>query len=189
MKLANEHHAFNQDETNQIIGARTLESKWITALNIGYCKAFGLLDIRDRATQMSRDDNEKYERMLSLIQTQLNVAILIRNKITHGQWRHPLNSQNTALNPNTKIIMEQENYLLIRSRANIFEAMTELIHYLCVSEATYKRDYDKYILQIDRYMYTYDKQGYESFKRKMVDKYKRGQLKKQRNKEELEPPQ
>lgn len=177
LKLANEHYAFTPDEKTTIISARTLQEKWTTALNIGFCKSFNLQNINDRSKLMEEEDLIKYDKLLSLIENELKIAILVRNKVTHGQWIHPLNSKNTSLNNDIKIIMQKENYLLIRLRANIFTALTNLIHYLGVSGVTFKRDYDKYLNQINQYIEVYNKQGYDKFKMNMIQKYERGQLK------------
>ena len=177
LKLAYEKNGFSQYERDIIISAGTLNDKWITALDIAICKAYGINKNLDIATQLQFTARVRYNELKNLISSDLLPSIEIRNRIAHGQWKIAFtnNLRNTS-SPLTGQL-RLENIVLLQLKKKLLIGLSSLIHDLAVSPLTFERDFDKNYKLIEQNKRNLHKRDFCLYKQKMIDKYQRGIVK------------
>ena len=123
------HGAYTDSEKIKIIESNTLKNKWITALELSFCKAFGLTNPSEiNTTNLTLKTFEQYTNLLQIIDDDLEPAINIRNRIAHGQWKYVFSSNLKNINNDLTNKLGQENILVLQYRLRLFQALTQIIH-------------------------------------------------------------
>ncbi len=78
LKLSHEP-AFSSVESNSIKSQKTLEKKWVNALNISICRAYTVDISKDISNQLSAIPKHRYKVIVDLINNELVPSITIRN--------------------------------------------------------------------------------------------------------------
>lgn len=169
MKLVYTDGAFNDSELLKIMGSKTLEKKWTTALNLAFCNAFGLNDPTEiTEKKIAQKIVEQHSSLIRTIEDDLVPAITMRNRIAHGQWKHVFSSNPKNINDDLTRKLEQENILILQYRLRLFEALTQIIHDLAVSKDTYVRDFNNNFTKIENQQKNSTSADYEEYKKKMI---------------------
>lgn len=176
MKLIYECGAFSDSEKTKIIASKKLESKWVTALNIAFCKSFGVSGPKKIRSQtiVPFTARSQYEALLLIIKNDLLDSNRIRNKIAHGQWRFAFNEEFTAINGELTKTLTQENILKLQFRLAMFKSLAQIINDLAVPKSTYQRDFDANFKIIEEQRRNAKTTDYEEYKQKMVAKKLKG---------------
>lgn len=188
LKLIHEQNAFTEDEMKIVMAARTLEQKWIRALNISICKAYGL-QITNESERIEQllpfTPRARYKEIRNLIETDLVPSITIRNRIAHGQWVYALTNDLSAVSPELMRDLQKENIVELQLRVKIFKNLAQIIHDLAVSPSTFERYFDENFQKLEQQKNNLHKRNYRTYKEKMVQKYQRG-LHKRREEQTVE---
>ncbi len=91
------------------------------------------------------------------------------------------NSQISALSLPLTTKIRAENIVKLQLQNNLVKVLAQLIHDLAVSPITFERDFDKNYKLIEENIRNLQVRDYAKYKSSMVDKYKRGQIKKNNN--------
>jgi hypothetical protein len=186
LKLIYEDRAFTQAEIDLIIPTRparpaTLENKWKKALEIAISKAYRLDVTLDIETQLSGDILLQYQDITKLITEDLVPLIEIRNRIAHGQWKFAFTSSLRNISTDLTAKISAENIVSLQLKQSILTGLALLIHDLAVSPPTFQRDFQRNYNKIKSNKENLHKRSYSDYKRIMIEKYKRGQTKKNSN--------
>ncbi|MGE6574211.1 hypothetical protein ACQKFM_04795 [Paenibacillus xylanexedens] len=185
LKVAFEQNAYNQKEISEILNASTLEDKWITALNISFCKAYRIRYTNDCDVIESKlpfTDSSRYSALLSLIKNDLVESIEVRNRIAHGQWLFAFTNDLKNFPQELTTKLRVENIVKLQLKMNLFKNLAKLIHDLAVSPKTFIRDFDDNYKNIEQQKKNLHKRDYNKYKQHMILKYQRG-LAKRRHEE------
>lgn len=183
MKLVYTNGAFTDSEKIKIIESRTLKKKWITALNLAFCKAFGLNDPTEiNETNLTLKTFEQHSSLLRIIQDDLVSAISIRNKIAHGQWKYAFTNSLKNINNNLTNELGKENILVLQYRLRMFQTLTQIIHDLGVSKRTFERDFNNNFNKIENQRKNSARSDYEEYKKRMIRNKQYGLEKKEKHK-------
>ncbi len=186
LKLIYEDRAFTQAEIDLIIPTRparpaTLEDKWKNAMKIAISKAYGLNINLDIESQLYGDILISYRDITKLISEDLVPSIEIRNRIAHGQWKIAFTGSLRSISTDLTAKIFAENIVSLQMKQNILTGLALLIHDLAVSPPTFERDFRTNYNKIKSNKENLHKRSYIDYKRIMVEKYKRGQIKKKSN--------
>ena len=96
------------------------------------------------------DDQNHWQIIHSILDQELKEIIEIRNKLAHSQWAYPLNSNNSNINTQAQIFIQNENILTLTFRYNLLVSITNIIRDLVVSYPTHRRDFSKIIQQLSQ---------------------------------------
>lgn len=174
LKLAYEQNGFSQIERETIISANTLNNKWVTALNIAISKAYRINKNIDIPAQLPFTARSRYNELISLILNDLLPSIEIRNRIAHGQWKIAFSNDLKSISPQLTGALRQENIVNLQLKKKLLIGLAALIHDLVVSPITFERDFDKNYESIEQNKRNLHKRDYNTYKQKMIEKYKRG---------------
>lgn len=178
LKLTYEPNSFQQSDIDIIISAGTLADKWITALEIAISKAYGINRSMEIANQLSFTPRARYNEIKNLISTDLLSSIEIRNRIAHGQWKIAFTNDLKSISTPLTGELRKENIVTLQLKKKLLTGLSLLIHDLAVSPATFERDFDKNYRLIEENKRNLHRRDYTDYKQKMVEKFNRGQLRK-----------
>ena len=112
-------YGFSAGQISTVLDARTIEDKWTTCLQF----AFHNSEIREQKS-LKQAVGPTLERLITNIVT---TPAQIRNKIAHGQWKQPFNSNSTALNPGTAILMQAADVIEIDRWFFVFAEFAQIV--------------------------------------------------------------
>ena len=112
-------YGFSADQISAVLNARTIEDKWTTCLQF----AFHNSEEREQKS-LKQALGPKLERLITNI---IATPAQIRNKIAHGQWKQPFNSNSTALNSDTAILMQAVDVIEIDRWFFVFTEFAQIV--------------------------------------------------------------
>jgi hypothetical protein len=177
LKLAFEKDVFNVAEIEMIVSAGTLNDKWVTALEIAICKAYGINRSLDIATQLLFTARIQFNELRNLISSDLLSSIELRNRIAHGQWKFAFTNDLKNISTPLTGELRQENIVKLQLKRKLLIGLATLIHDLAVSPTTFERDFDKNYKLIEQNKRNLHKRDFNDYKQKMIAKFERGKVK------------
>lgn len=177
LKLAYERSAFTQDEVQTILSCSSLEHKWITALNIAFCKAYKIGKTGDKDViirKLTFTPRSRYIELLDLIQNDLLESIQVRNRVAHGQWCYAFTDDLKEISTDTTAKLRTVNIVNLQLSLKLFRSLSQIIHDLAVSPPTFERDFDVNFRRIEEQTKNLHNRKYQIYKDKMIKKYQRG---------------
>lgn len=177
LKLAYEPNAFTEKEIADILSVSTLENKWITALNVSFCRAYNIKYTNDCdiiESKLPFTHSSRYSALLDLIKNDLVQSIEVRNKIAHGQWLYAFTNDLKNFSQETTKKLRTENIVQIQLRMKLLKSLAKIINDLVVSPKTFIRDFDNHYSNIVQHRNNLHKREYSKYKESMIAKYKRG---------------
>jgi hypothetical protein len=201
-KLIHEPQGFSNLDMRHIETISKAEERWTAALEIALCKVCNLKytkhinvlekdGTKSKRTIVSIPKNmtskmpftikARYIELKKLITNDLKMAIETRNKIAHGQWKFPFQSDMLKVSDEAFKNLKKENIVKIQLRIEIFKNISLLIHYLNVSPIAFDKHFDKLYDTILENQNNYKNRDYEEYKAIQIKKYKRGLLKRYDN--------
>lgn len=139
---------------------------------------FSSLDIKSK---LGRTNQVRYEDILNFINRDINEIILIRNKIAHGQWYYTFNTNVDSPEVRVQQLIHSNNYFKSKERLEKAKLIIEMIIKISTSPRTFERDFDTVYAKIETLPQKYSRESYEKNVEIMVNKFKRAEEWKQRN--------
>lgn len=97
-KMLFEPKGFTAAEREQITSAGSQIEIWKAALELGFRKRYQI-PFANLSQMLPLTPRARYAALLNIINDDLRPIIEVRNKLAHGQWVRPLNSQNDEYSP------------------------------------------------------------------------------------------
>lgn len=180
LKLVYERSAFDDNEIQEILAARTLRDIWVTAFNIAICKAYGIQDCNRINSQLLFTPRKRYQAIIALVDEDLLEVFEVRNRIAHGQWVYAFTNDLGEISTELTGKLRQENIVELQLKYKLFKSLAQIIHDLAVSRPTFERDFDKNYQRIEEQKQNLHNRSYENYQQKMIEKYQRGLEKRRR---------
>jgi hypothetical protein len=141
-KLLHEEFGFTFAEREQVESNTTKLGQWEKIINLAFRKHYGIAAARLNDQSLGSLNNGRYVALQDTLASDLKVIIEIRNKLAHGQWINPLNSEGTRLNIDKQRLLNEENLMSLQLKLSLIGHLADLVHDLVVSPATFERDFD-----------------------------------------------
>jgi hypothetical protein len=172
-KMLYEANGFDAAERQQITAAGSQIDIWKAALERGFRKRYqipsaNLLQILPFTTRA------RYEALLNVIDVDLRPIIEVRNKLAHGQWVRPLNSENDDYSPSHTQQINGENAHSVKCKHRLLEYLSQIIHDLAVGAAAFERDFDGHYSNLEHAKREITSRSYAKWLAAMRSKYQRG---------------
>lgn len=174
LKLTNERSVFNADERNDILSARSLRDRWVTAFDIAICKTYKIQNNIRIINQLPFTPRARYQAIVALIDEDLLETFEVRNRIAHGQWKYAFTNDLRNISTELTGKLHQENIVELQLKYKLFKSLAQIIHDLAVSHPTFERDFDKNFQRIEEQKHNLHNRSYGDYRQKMIDKYQRG---------------
>lgn len=181
-KLINENSGFSEIDKHKIKVEETQLDQWMKTVELSFRNYYGLPNAKINAKTIPHTAFHRYDTVTNLIDTDLRSVIEVRNKLAHGQWLYPLNSNCTNVEQEKYKLINQENLLSLQYKRVLISTIAEIVHDLVVSHATFERDFDKHYKQIVDTQNNLKNRSYKDYVSNLVTKRQRGILLRRANK-------
>ena len=166
--------AFSDTERNTVTSASKMSDKWRNCLNMAICKSYGFTFVptqNDYSTCFTIEtEHLAYYQKVYAYLDDIEHAITIRNKLAHGQWKTPLNSNKTNFaGPDVQNFLNTNNNIQkLDLLYNVYKIIAEIISSYVVykdkvSTDNFKNDLEKKIQKIDNFKRRINKTSFEDY--------------------------
>ena len=141
-KLLHEEFGFTSSDRQKVEFPRSKLDQWKELINVAFRKHYGIPDAPLDQHSLGCENNDRYIALSNALTNELRIVIEIRNKLAHGQWINPLNSNNTSLNIDKQRLLNEENLMSLQLKFSLVEHLADIVHDLVVSPTTFERDFN-----------------------------------------------
>lgn len=181
-KLLFERNGMAAEDRNTVISQPTQLERWHKSVEIAFRSKYGVPTAVLSETTLRHAANARYTSLVDVLGTDLRSIIEIRNKLAHGQWVYPLNSEGNDVEEDKYNDLRQENLLALQFKQNLISSLAFIIHDLIVSLPTFERDFDLHYRQIIATKINLQRRSYEQYSEMLIAKRQRGIEKRRHNK-------
>lgn len=148
MKLLYLPNGFTQVDRIAVLDQNSIYESWLRTLDIAFRRRFKIKQSRSIEHALLHDDLARYNSLVGVFEKQLRPMIEIRNKLAHGQWARPLNSDKTAIEPEScKFIATETSWSLI-GRDRALEGIANIVGDIIQSTALYQSRFDQHFRSV-----------------------------------------
>lgn len=174
LKLLFEKNGIEVEDRNTILSQPTQLERWQKSVEIAFRKKYGVPAATLSETTLPHTAYSRYTSLVDILNTDLRPIIEIRNKLAHGQWVYPLNSEGNDVEEEKYNNIRQENLLALQFKQKLITNLACIIHDLIVSLPTFERDFDSHYKQITATKINLQKRSYEKYSEGLIAKRQRG---------------
>lgn len=167
-KLVHEQYGFSDDERSLVLSAETQLEQWQKAVDIAFRKHHKITKAELNARILGVSHAARRDALQSVLSDELRIIIEIRNKLAHGQWVYPFNSDGTAVEPEKYKLINQENLLSLQFKFALLGHLADAVHDLVVSPATFQRDFDAHFRRLEQVRMNLSVKKYADYERALV---------------------
>ncbi len=163
-KLLHEEFGFNDKEREAILGKSTQLEQWQETVDSAFRKHHGVTKAPLDERVLGVAHAARRAALHDALSNELRIVIEIRNKLAHGQWVYPLNSEGTAVEPDKYRQINKENFQSLQLKFHLLGHLADAIHDLVVSPQTFERDFEAHfrkLFQVRTNLVTKDYVKYE----------------------------
>lgn len=172
-KLLYEQFGFTEAERNIVLEESTQLGQWQKAVDVAFRKHHNVPSaVLDRRV-LGVSHAARREALHDVLAGELRIIIEIRNKLAHGQWVYPFNSDGTNVEPDKFRLINQENLLSLQLKFSLIGHVADAIHDLVVSPRTFQRDFDERFKNIDQVRINIERKSYQKYAEKLVESRQR----------------
>lgn len=177
-KLIFEPQSFDDGERKIIQGESTQLKQWQKAVELAFRRQYKIPKAPLNANVLPHSAYSRYETLSNMLINDLGSIIELRNKLAHGQWVYPLNSDGNDVAQEQMDALRVENLLSLQFKKILLESLSSAIHDLVVSKPTFERDFDDHLRKVVETQRNLKNRDYEKWANSMRDKHERGKVKK-----------
>jgi hypothetical protein len=147
-KLLFEPTGFQSSERQVVLSQSSQLEHWQKAVEVAFRKQYKIPSATLNKDTLPYTAFARYSEILDILNNELRSVIEIRNKLAHGQWIYPLNSDGTEVETAKYRQLIKENLPSLQYKLNLISSIAYIIHDLVVSINTFERDFDMHYKQI-----------------------------------------
>lgn len=177
-KLIYEPTGFDDQDRSLVTSQSTQLERWQNAVEIAFRKHYDVGSATLSDSTLPHSAFSRYSTILDMLGNDVRATIELRNKLAHGQWAYPLNSEGNDVAQEQMDALRCESLLSLQFKRAALSYLSDAIHDLVVSRPTFERDFDKHYRNIIHMRTNLQTRDYESWAKQMREKYSRGQVRK-----------
>ena len=177
-KLMYEPQGFIDTERETIQTESTQLKQWQKAVEVAFRRQYKIPKAVLSADILPNSAYTRYDTLSEMLTSDLGSIIELRNKLAHGQWHYPLNSEGNDIAQEQMDALRIENLLSLQFKKTLLESLSSAIHDLVVSKPTFERDFDNHFRAISETQRNLKNRDYKKWAEGMRQKYERGKVKK-----------
>jgi len=180
-KLLLERTGFSKNERKEVLREHTQLDQWNKVVEMAFRKHFRVPRAKLEPPNIPHTVSRRYLSLKETIEVHLSPVILVRNKLAHGQWIYPLNSDASNVEQGKYILINKENLLSLQFKSRIVKTLADIIHDLVVSPPTFDRDFDQRFNLLVSTVNNLNNRSYDKYRESLIEKRSRG-IKMRKNK-------
>lgn len=172
-KLLHEELGFSDAERGMIESRGTQFEEWQETIDLAFRKHHGITKgpLNERVLGVSHA--ARRAALHDVLNTELRIIIEIRNKLAHGQWIYPFNSQGTAVEPDKYRRINKENLQSLQFKLALIGHLADAVHDLVVSPKTFERDFDTHFRHLYQVRTNLVRKSYAKYEAALVESRRR----------------
>jgi len=124
--------------------------QWKTIIELSFRKHYGIYIGHElKEENLGLEKFNQYTNIIEIVENHLKSIIEVRNKLAHGQWVCPLNDKGNLSSNSNFQELKNDNIVSLEKKYQILKYLTQTLHDLMISKATFERDFQKYYKEID----------------------------------------
>jgi len=168
-KLLYEENGFTDLERAPILGQKTQQDQWEFLVDAAFRKHHALPKAELNERTLGVAHAARRTALLSALQNELRIVIEIRNKLAHGQWIYPFNSEGTKVEPDKYQLINQENLLSLEFKLALIGHLADAVHDLVVSPRTFERDFEGHFKKLFQVQTNLKRRDYAKYEQSLVN--------------------
>ncbi|HEB34855.1 hypothetical protein LCGC14_0592500 [marine sediment metagenome] len=181
-KLLFENSGFSVEERSFVFAQSAQLEQWHKVVELAFRKHYNLPNAKLTDTTLPFTAYARYETLKEILDSDLKSIIEVRNKLAHGQWIYPLNSEGTDVEENKYQLLNNENLPSLQYKKGLISGLSNIVHDLVVSLQTFERDFDANYQKITDTRNNLKNRSYEKYAYLLVEKRRKGVEKRRANK-------
>jgi len=173
-KLLFENNGFRAVERTKILSQQSQIDQWLKLIEISFRKHYNVPHALLNDTNLPFMASAQYIVLSDILDKDLRSVIEVRNKLAHGQWVYPLNSDGTNLEQEKYQLLNSENLPSLQYKKLLLTSLSDIIHDLVVSLPTFERDFNKNYKNITNTRNNLKNRSYEKYEQQLIEKRRRG---------------
>ncbi|WP_194269986.1 hypothetical protein [Candidatus Methylospira mobilis] len=173
-KLLHEEPGLSDAERALVKAESSQLEKWKKLIEVAFRKHYTIPHAELNESNLPFTAAARYKVLNEILGNDLRSVIELRNKLAHGQWFYPLNSEETGVEADKFNLLRKENLPSLQYKKSLITSLTDIIHDLVVSPATFERDFDKNYKRISNTRNNLNTRNYENYCDKLVEKRIKG---------------
>ena len=169
-KLLFEPNGFLDAERQLILSPPTQLENWQKAVEIAFRKQYKVPSAQLIESTLPFTAFARYSVISDILDKDLRSVIEIRNKLAHGQWIYPLNSNGIDVEADKFKLLKFENLPSLQYKLSLISSIADIIHDLIISVATFERDFDSHYKQITTTRNNLKNRKYSEYANKLIVK-------------------
>jgi len=166
--------AFTDTERKIVLSGKKMNEQWRNCLNMSVCKSYGFSYCDNQNNYSSYfinnpDAKQYYQKVYSYLDD-IEQAIIVRNRLAHGQWKKPLNSRCSDLaGPEVNnFLAANDNIQKLDLLYSIYRIIAEIISSYVVYKDkiltdNFRKDIEKKIQKIANYRQRINKSNFDNY--------------------------
>lgn len=176
-KLLHEEFGFSEAERESILSYGTHLEQWQATIDGAFRKHYILPNAELNARTLGVTASARRDALLEVLNNDLRVVIEIRNKLAHGQWIYPLNSEGTQVEQDKYRLINKENLLSLEFKLAMLQHLADAVHDLVVSPRTFERDFDGHFKMLFQAQTNLKRRDYEKYAQSLIRSRERARAK------------
>ena len=172
-KLLHEELGFDDPERNAVAAKGTQLEQWQAAVDAAFRKHYKLPIADLSARTLGVTPAARRDALLGFLDSELRIIIEIRNKLAHGQWIYPFNSEGTMVEQDKYKLINKENLLSLEFKYAMLGHLADAVHDLVVSPRTFERDFDSHFKHLSQVQMNLQRRDYAKYEQSLVNSRQR----------------
>jgi hypothetical protein len=136
------------DQRSRVLGQSNALARWKEAVDLSFRRHYKVRAGQAFARVLDHDVLAKHQTLHDLIDNELRFLILLRNKLAHGQWVTPFNTDLTAVEGDSLRLLQSETTLSLKYRDNMVSLLGHSVTDLVKSGPDFEGKFNGYFRKI-----------------------------------------
>lgn len=167
-KLLHEELGFSEVERSRISESDTQLAQWQSTVDLAFRKHYKITRAELNQQTLGVTASARRDALVAVLDEDLKIIIEIRNKLAHGQWIYPFNSQGTAVESEKFTLINKENLLSLEFKFAMLRHLADTIHDLVVSPKTFDRDFDEHFKKLLQSKKNLERRDYSKYEASLI---------------------
>jgi len=175
-KLLHEESGFSSAEREVIEKKGTQLEQWQETIDLAFRKHHKVPKAPLDERSLGVAHAARRAALHDVLSNQLRIIIEIRNKLAHGQWVYPFNSEGTAVENEKYLLINQENIQSLGFKYQLISYMADAVHDLVVSPETFERDFERHFRCLFQARTNLTTKNYADYESSLIKKRERARI-------------
>lgn len=169
-KLLHEEYGFSDLERASITEKSSQLEQWQETVDLAFRKHHKITKAPLDEKSLGVAHAARRAALQDVLSKELRIIIEIRNKLAHGQWVYPLNSDGTAVESDKHRLINKENFQSLQFKLSLQEHLADAVHDLVVSPKTFERDFEDHFRKLFQVRTNLTTKNYKKYEASLISK-------------------